>query len=326
MIRKSIPALIGFMLVIFYSVSYANAENIFKENFNKFIDNSHYKITNKVSERAQWFDNFFGTEKVNSKNKTTLRFSLGPEWSEVDHLKMQFKLRAKFDLPNVNKKLKIIIISDSEDQFVNNVDGSNVATENNTKALNNKNNFLSSALRWSLDIKKKHHIDLDLGVKFRFPLSPFARAYYAKKIKLNSDWQMTFSQTLFAVLNDESGETTRLDFDRRIAEKLALRFSNWATWSDESEGVDLNQTLTINQHICLKSAVSYGVGWKSITDPQVRSDQYNMFMNYRQNVFRPWMFFIVKPYAEFTRKNDWNSDFKIEFLLQAYFGKSNQKK
>ncbi len=309
------------VLVMFLCIGYANGENVFKINFNKFIDNSHYKITNKVSERAQWFDDFFGTEKLQSKNKTTLRFSLGPEWSEEDDLKFRLKLRAKFDLPNVNKKLKIIVISDSEDKFLNSVDGSNLPSDIIVKG-QNKRNFLASALRWSLDIQKKHHFDIDMGVKFRFPISPFARVSYDKKFKLNSDWQMTFSQTLFAVLNDESGETTRLDFDRKVGKKLSLRISNWATWSDESHGVDLHQALTIYQHICLKSAVSYGIGWKSITDPQVRSDSYNIFLNDRQNIFRPWAFFVAKPYADFTRENDWESKFKIELSLQVYFGKS----
>ena len=306
------------IILIFSSTSVFAKENVIKKNVFQFLDTYHERITNRVSDRAQWFDNFFGTNRLSEDNGTILRFSLGPEWSEDEHLKWKAQLRAKFDLPNLSEHLKLIIISDTEDELIDNIDGSSLSVEQKNRT---RKNFVASALRWSIDFSKKHRVDLDMGIKFRLPMSPFARAHYDKVWQLNPDWRMTFSETVFGVINDESGETTRFDFDRKITKKMWMRVSNWATWSDESQGVDLHQSLSFYQHLSNKSALSYSAGWKSITEPYLRSESYHLNLHFRQNAFRPWIFFIVKPSIEYTRTNDWNDLFRIEFAFQAIFGK-----
>lgn len=308
----------NFHLILLLYTHLLSAESFWDRHIKSFIDHSQERISNQVSERALWFDQFFGNEK-SEENGSVIRLSLGPEWSNEDKFRLRMRLKGKMDLPNFKRRFKIIFISDTEQHFDESMDGSINHSENVDRRNNNKN-FFASALRWSIDLQREHKIDLDAGIKFKFPLSPFARAQYTKKYKLNDDWQLQFSQTIFAVLNDESGETTRFDFDRRLAKKLFFRFSNWATWSDESQGVDLFQSASLYQNICVKSALHYALSWKSITDPKLMSDTYTAQLQYRQNIYRPWFYFILEPAVSYAREDDWHPETRIRFMMQFYFG------
>ena len=281
--------------------------NVTPATHDQWYDLSHAFLSRKFCEPAIAFDSFFGDDRSleEDDSRTYARWRNDFVWNESDRIAFHTQVKAKVRLPNLNKRFKLFIASEHDDDFDSPIDGN--TTEQGSTQNEEDHDLSDSTLGLQYDIKSKarYSTSFRIGLKTRFPIQPHSSFRYRFTKPLSNDYLFRFTETLFWRKWEGFGETSRFDLEKLVSPSTLSRTSLSKTFSETSSGIDWDASTGIFYRVSDRAGLSLDLVTSGSTRPNSVITNYGIVMKYRRNIFRKWFFFEVIPKLNWPRdEND----------------------
>jgi hypothetical protein len=201
------------------------------------LDTTRRFMFDTVCTAARWLDGFFGDIRYEEAAPGVRgRLSLGFERREGEGMQFRPRFRVRVPLPNLNERLSIYLEREDETRSIEgrNVEGGQaIETVSSTRTATDSTQVGFARRRGDMDFR--------LGLRApQGKLDYYARARYRNTFWQTDETQWRFSQTFYWRYSDGWGETSELDYERKLSQRYFMRWYNAATWSQTTEGVSWN--------------------------------------------------------------------------------------
>ena len=281
------------------------------ETTEQWYDLSHAYLSKKFCEPAVAFDNFFGDDRNLEEDHpgTYARWRNDFIWNESDRLVFHTELRAKIRLPKINKRLKLIISEEHDDNIDNPLSNNTDApsTQQSELAQNKQaeNTESSIGLQYDLTTRPSYRTSFNVGIKTSLPFKLHTNFKYRYKHPFGNHYLFRFTETLFWRKWEGFGETSRFDLEKLLTPQTLIRTSLKKTFSETSNGVDWNTSLGTFYKVSAQAGLSVDLVTSGSTRPNSVITNYGIVSKYRRNFYRKWFFFEIIPEINWPRdEND----------------------
>ncbi len=290
-----------------------------------WLDHTHEYLSTNVCKTAVWFDEFFGDARDVEENADRFISVINSlEWDELNELDYNLKVRARIELPRFKKfgKSLSLILTGESSADVNNVfpEDEQIIEENPTTQ---GDTAAKRALSLLWDVKRDAHAAFSFGssIRLRSRLKPMFNVRYRYTYGWDRQHLVRATQNLFWEESEGFGERTRLDYEILLKPKTLLRWSASGMYSQKSEGFEWGIGGSLFQNLSAKRSVS--LDWTTVGDTQPRSEinQHRLGIRYRQNFYRPWLFFEIEPAAFFPIEDSHRLNLGITLRLEIQLGR-----
>ncbi|GAD80035.1 hypothetical protein VEZ01S_22_00430 [Vibrio ezurae NBRC 102218] len=272
------------------------------------ISRVYHFLNTKFCQPAVWFDDFFADDRVteDARAGTSVRWKNDFSYIEKDGFKYESKIDAKFNLPKVTKRLKLIIESEGEDSLFDLFPKNSDEVENNI------------GLRY--DIYAKGYSSFNIKATFKPKIE--ARYRFTYPITLNTVSRITqkiYQQT------ELTGESTQFDIDHAINTHFLLRWTSFAEFErDHAEDTsiwNMGTGFILYQYISPTQAINYTISTTATDTPRSFIDNTLISLTYRQNVFYEWLYYEITPEYNWYREyqQSFEKEASIRFRLEIRF-------
>ena len=281
-----------------------------------FIDQAHQDISKSLAAPSQWFDNFFQDPRTEQEIAGTflrLRGSIVTE--EGEEVSFQGKVKAHVRLPNLQRRFHLILSSEDDDLHDDTLKDS-VVKRNLAKS-----NKTTLALQYTQ--KRSTRLSLTHRVKLGFNdgPTPRIRSRVRYSIPIAKESLLSLTQAISWEDSEGFGEESRLEYDIPFSETKLLRTTGLGFFSESSNGYEWLGMMQWLQSFSHKRALAFGGYIAGETRPKSYLTIYDVFLKYRQRVFKKWLFIELKPEVQWERENGFESVGIFTFTLEAQFGK-----
>ena len=281
------------------------------DNFHTWCNEGILKLANKI-------DYFFGGIRVDEEsNETYARISFETRFRESEQMKFSTRQRVRLNLPGFEKKLKLIFdkegLEEEEGDFIRPQDPNQ---ENETG--------FDAALRYVVKRKAKWNTQLDGGLRVRRhrPFNVFARMRNRFTWEPRKWFIMRFVNELYYFVRTYGRADTRLDFDFTFKNKSLIRLGNFVRWEDRRDYYEFTNSISYFHELSERRAMSFNVAATGNDEVKTTYTNYAVFMQYRQLIYKDWLFVEVNPTLNFPKEYDFNPNLavtlKLEFLIGNY--------
>jgi len=278
------------------------------------------KKNNQKELNPESVDALFQNEKyIEETKKSFLRLSTDYSYNSIDSNDFNVRLTAKLALNKSRKNLKLYISGFNQD----NVDDI-------VKREEYDDGKPEIGVSYLIEFKNNIETKYSLGIR---SLYPYVRGRFSY-LKDTGTWLIEPVQTIEYSIKDEFKEDTKLYFDTELIEKVKFRLQFSRGTKTESKGMDYSTVATIfwtpqsRTGLQLSQGVYGNTKYEFITDEvtgekEVYSDinNYVTTLTFRQNIYRKWLFYEVSPGVNFSKKHDFDPNYRFYLRLDAFFGK-----
>ncbi|MEE8342444.1 MAG: hypothetical protein V3R51_01460, partial [Gammaproteobacteria bacterium] len=270
-----------------------------------WLDKSHRFVSGRLNTSVQWFDHFFSDQLSLAEENAAMAIRWRNDFrsSEKDGFEFSSRTHANISLPNISRKLRLIVERDRN--------GTDSLPEDTVRPADDEVNI---GLRYDLRNTQISRLSLSASV------NPNFKARYRYIMPISSRTQARILQTGFWRKDDGWGQTSRLDLERQFTPSIFLRWTNSGTYSETSDGVDWFSELIWLNRLSARTAIRFDLGVSGLTDPTFQPTEYIARFRFRRNIHRPWLFYELEPEIAWpvndgdNRRNDLAFTFRIEIL------------
>ena len=290
------------------------------------VDRAHQAIGEHARNLADHLDRYFSDEQIEEELQTS-RVRLKPtlQWTEADNLDASMPFRIDLVLPRLKNKWKVLVSSfrdEDDDQIPNEVDytdndGEDKSGKDDTDIIDDDTStFLG--LQYTHLAREARHIKTSVGPKFRDDSVHLFASARLRFQYLTGPWTAHLTQYFFFD-DQEFGERTSLDLQRPIGAKDVFRSASTVTYTETSKGAELGQTLLLRHFFSENRAA--GASWQiaAHTRPSTVVDAYVAAIEYRQKMWRDWLYLDIRPQARFPREANFEFTPFLGACLEAIF-------
>lgn len=304
----SLTLLFVLFLIVFSAVQPVRAESASAEQnggsgrIMSFVDTYHKYLEDKLRGPTFWFDNFFGDKRMQEVDppSTFLRLRTSARFTEGEGFKFPVRVNANVILPRVNHRLRLIVIGGSpQDNLEPSTDETNDSGLRNV----NDNERTDMGLRYLVYKTMRDHFHFGGGLSVGWPMEAYVRMQYIRLLHLGNNNVVRFTETGYWNTLHGIGETSRLDLERVLPAGITGRFSVYATFQNNNNGLIWGAESSFFRQLSQKSALGLDLGAYGETRPDL-INTYRIATRYRRNVMRPWLFFEVQPEVLFPLEDD----------------------
>lgn len=254
-----------------------------------WIDLTRSRLYHSVCASARWFDGFFGDARFDQETSATYgRAGLGLTWSEYDSGAPVTDFFASYPLPNLSRKLDVVLARDNEDDFVQDRSFPNDVVPEFLSSTQDQS-WLAGLGYTSLSTNRSR-LRFSAGLRISWPPVPYVQGRYRYRYFFSNEFALRAQETLFWRRHDGVGTTTLVDLDRLLGAHALARWSTSMTWSQTTEGVRIDSSLTLYQSLRGARALAYSALIKSETGAPVPVERWGARVVYRQRAWRDWLF------------------------------------
>jgi hypothetical protein len=258
-------------------------------------ESSRTYLSEKFVNLAQGIDQFFGDPRYfQQANNSVLQLYLTEVFEPGGIRQFKFDGQAKVDLPSTQKRLSLVFESDPEKNIGGDIKKNQQVIPNARVTSDNQ----ALALRYENRDIPSWYFNADVGMKLNIPVENFARSRASYSMPLG-DWQFRASETVFWFQTIGAGETSQIDFDKRLSEPLLFRSSSVATWLVEKLNFDLRQDFSLYQTLNEREALLYQTSAIGVSQPQWEVSEYVALLLYRKRLHHKWVFCEISPQLHF---------------------------
>ena len=283
--------------------------------FFKFLDDHQKLVSNKLEQYVQGVDNFFTDDTVAYKRSGSyLRVRVESLWTEGEGNEFDAGLSLKLRLPKTQKKLKLVISSEVDEQ--------KTTQERETGAIQEQTEEergLYTGLERELGKPDKWRFKPSIGVKIRSPLDWYIRLRAYRDVTFEK-WLMSFYQSFYWFDSTGSGSDTSLRWDRRLDERFLFRSDSFVRYTDITNYFDTSQSFSIVHTLSKRRAVTYKVAAFGISDDETTyATSYLTTVQYRQNIYKDYLFMDVQPTIGFARENEFKGEVGLFVRFEIFY-------
>ncbi|MBB5347366.1 hypothetical protein JWG42_12415 [Desulfoprunum benzoelyticum] len=277
------------------------------------FDSAQQRTSVAVVDAAQWLDQFFYDEAISQEeNRTRIRFELSSGYTRFEEFEIKPKISGRIHLPNLNKKLNILITAADDEEFS--------ADDNPISALPRhqgaENREISAALQYFLRESPLENISATLGASFDYL---YAGIRYRRSHDLDS-WQGRLVNRLNYYTDDEWEDKISYEIWRPLGEKWIFRTKATVTWHVEEDGLPHSLVFAMFQKINDEKALRYEIGNYFDTEDSYEMTDLQFRVRYRQRFLRDWLVLEIAPQVGFPEDHDREVNPGIIVSLEADTG------
>lgn len=279
------------------------------------MENSRKALGSRLNAMSEGIDSFFmdsffrDDDFEPESEENSMRISLGYNHESRQRPDLDLDLRAKINLPNTEKRTRLLFESDEDDNDVRSSAPSSTLDENAYRA----------SLRFLLDVSKTWNTDLDAGVKFRLPLEPFVRLRL-RRVKHFVNWDARLQQSFFWFNSKGFGETTRVEFLRSIGYHSIFTVNTSAEYLVDTDIIDGIHEYSLFHELGKQEAIGARLGVSFTTEENLHVDDYFLSARYRRSLYQDWLFWELEPQIRFPEEHDFKFTPSISLKLEMYVG------
>lgn len=278
------------------------------------LDRHKDYVDTQVQRASMWADGFFVDPNYEAEQANS-QFRLRPEiyYSKEDDFKFRARFRARINLPNMGRRVSLVVGADEESGFDDSVDDS---PDDGVIGLQF---FMKESSRWNTS--------LSVGVKFNdFAGFIGPRARYTGVLGEKGSYR--FTQTIRWQTNQYWQINTRLDLNRVISDSLFFRQTFDGRWRGErsdKEGYRTQISSFLTQRVGPVSGLQYEFSTVFHTEPDTHVDEYVLAVRYRKRTKRDWLYYEIIPQVSFEDEFDYAFNPGIRLRLEFFYGGEKTK-
>lgn len=259
-----------------------------------FLDEYHTYMLDKIRGQTFWFDNFFGDRRAEEDDQPSsfVRLRTVARYTEGEGMTFPIRLRANLELPRVNRRLRLVIFGGNREEDRWQEPGDSI--DSSLKSAEEKE-WTNLGLRYMIYKTLRDRFHFGGGLSVRWPLEYYGRMRYERLLHIGSNNVIRLSETGFWNSLNGFGETSRFDLEKRLNDGLNGRLSLFATYSEDTSGMQWGAETNLFRQLSGHSALAFDLGVYGPTEPSMRVGTYRIASRYRRNFLRPWLFFEIEP-------------------------------
>ena len=346
----SLKFVILFFFVFLSTQSFAQTDNT-KQEEPTFLDSTHQDISEMVVnlsdaiddrlnfgeyKSTQVFkddtsvDSFFQNKKfLEETDNAYIRVRAKSLFQSKDSTDTGISVRASVPLSKTRKSLKLFIKSFDDDEM-NEMTTQNADDMDFSSAPTVGVSYLTPK---TYGIKSKYR----LGIR---NTSPYVQARYSKKFNTD-EWAIEPVQSFVYSVKNDFLEETNIYFDKHLGDRSLFRVQLYRGTQSRLDGMNYGLSLsryrTINSRTGINFSQSFAGNTKyryatnDTTIPVTMSKTYGGLNNYatsvnwRQNVWKKWFYYEVRPSVNFARQYDYKANYSLLINLDFYFGRFGKR-
>ena len=267
------------------------------------VDKTYHYINNTFCQPALWFDDFFVDQRVSDDvyAGTMVRWYNDFSWNESENVHYRTKLTARIHLPKITRKIKLVFEPDTEDSIINLFPNETTEPES------------SLGLQYDWVTKERQSLSLKVTIK------PSIELRYRYLYPLHEVLLLRFTQKLYQ-RKKTTGSDTLVDFDHALNNHFLLRWANFVKIETDNL-LELGTGLTLYQYMSKTQALNYKASLTAQEKPQHYVSNYHLSVAYRQNIFRKWFYYELRPEVNWNKslETERNKEAKITLRLEVLF-------
>lgn len=286
------------------------------------VDRARLQLEQTTCSAALWFDGLFGDERhVDKARRAYGRLETSIERSDFYGTKSRTRFDLRVDLPNLQERLSLFIGRDSEER-IDRDRREGFALSSEFPELDDRDQFFAGV---GYGLPRRERVNVDFRVGVRSVSSP--RAFVQTRLHFlpyaDDNEVLQIRLTPFYNTRDGFGVTPGLDYSFVISPRLLARWSNIATFSETTEGVDWRSATILYQGLGWGRGIAYEAFVRGMTDAQVPLREYGLRLIYRQPIFRYRLF--MQPLAGYSWPREETGErreaaYLVGFGLEMPFG------
>lgn len=262
-----------------------------------WLDQTHDYVERNICEPAVWFDHFFGDRRVleDVRPGTFIRLRNAVRLTDGKNVKYISDIQVLYRLPkweNLLRKASIYFESRSDAPKYTLQPGQPIEPGVNP-ATGVKQSVIG--VRADLYARLRQLIDIDTGLMVSIHPDAFVRMRYQFLKPFGEVYLIRFSQIPMWQTIEHFSDTTQLDLERTITKFTIVRWSNNVTFIEKRPGVTWNTGISFITQLTAKSAISNDTSMWGVNSPVWTIQNYRVGSRFRQNFYRPWLFFELAP-------------------------------
>ena len=270
------------------------------------LDRTQSTVFGVMNSTTQMFDGLFGEVPLYEGPFVTRgRATISPTWDQRDGFDLRFRLRARYTLPALQNRARLVLGRGDTDDIV---DGSaNDAIEGLPGSFDdNVDDDWLIGLGFSRSGNSLSGFDIGAGVRLSTPLDPYVHLTYRWYKPLGDKWNFRARPRLFWQDTRGTGVTVDSDLDYAINSSLMLRWANNFAVEERVEGLGWRSDIFLYQGLTNERGLAYGVFADIETDAEVELQNTGFDIRYRRRFAREWFF------IQFSAGVSWPRELLIE--------------
>jgi hypothetical protein len=271
-----------------------------------------------------WFDGLFGGEPdVRNARAISGRVELSGLRSESEGTEFKARLRLNYDLPNLERRVRIFLDRDDADRTIaDRTEG--LAIRSAIFDVDGQDDWLAG-LGWSPPGKFGSKFDLRLGAKVKSAPVVYVQGRFRANRFFGDRSVLRFRETLFWENREDGfGATTGLDFDHVLANDRLLRLGAVGTVSQDTEGLQWRINAILYRGLPRRRALAWQYFARGATDAEILIREYGLQAIYRRPAGKPYLFAELLAgwsWPRFYRHEPRDDGPMVGFGLELQFGR-----
>jgi hypothetical protein len=288
------------------------------------LDRTQRTVHELVDNTTRWFDGFFGQVQLDDGEHVSRgRLSVGGLWDQRDGFDTSFNLRARFALPALQNRTRVILGRGDTDDIV---DGTtNEAAESLPIGFDdNRDDDWLLGLGYNRSGDMSRGLDFGVGIRLATPPDPYVNVTYRWYETWNESWLLRVRPRAFWQRQRGTGVTLDSDLDYAISPTLMLRWANNFVAEDIVEGLGWRSDVIVYQGLSNNKALSYGVFAQGETAAEVELRNLGFELRFRRRLAREWFFIQLSTGVSWPREfpdEQRESNFGVGVSFEMQFGR-----
>jgi hypothetical protein len=288
-----------------------------------WFDRTHSYLTSMLCQPSVWFDGFFGQRRAGEDWPGSLiRWEGSIRLDEQEEAEYRSEFSADFRLPNMSKKMKLVITSGAQSDPTNSQPDGDPSDPSSPPGFSAKEDDRTTAgLRYYLTDTRKIRLNLGAGLKLGDPVQPYIRVRLRYTEPLGRSTLLRLTPTAVWLTEDGFNRSLRIDLDQRMSENVLIRASQSFVREELEPGVQWGTVLTLYDRLSTVTVLALDAGATGNTFPDNRVERYRLATRLRSNFIRDWLFLEVEPEYYWPRDDlgEYHLFRAITFRLEMQF-------
>lgn len=288
-----------------------------------FIDSVHSNASQRLSDFIGQIDEFFGGEEETARaNQTWLRLRVDPRYRDMEGGSVKGDLKLKVVLPNAKRRFRLLLSSDDAEERK---PGDSAAQSSIDDGSN-----VSLALRFIRKARENGSVKFDLGVRSRDGKNQsFVRLGAFHRQPLGQFWTGTITNNAFYYYSSGFEDKLTFKLERPIgnSENWIFQTSALFGWKEHQKGAVADQVTGVYRAFGNRSSLAFELLTQAYTSREPGSRRFRrgeLLLRYRQNIWRPWLYFELWPSVSWPSEHGYKGLPGILLRLEALIGRDDK--
>lgn len=261
-----------------------------------WFDRTHSYLTAMLCQPSVWFDGFFGQHRAGEDWAGSLvRWQNSVRFDEQEKTEYRSEFNASFRLPKMDKKVKLIITSESSDDQSSSHPDENPYDLGPIDTGANEESQTTAGLRFYLTDTRKVRLNVGAGLKLGDPFQPYVRMRLRYTEPLGNSILLRLTPKVIWLREEGINRSLRIDLEERISENVLVRASQSVAREELIPGIQWGSVVTIYDRLSPVTVLALTGGVTGNTYPNSRIERYRVSTRLRSNFLRDWLFLEVEP-------------------------------